>query len=333
MDDRFGPDAGLHRQMYEEVGPRIAGGPWHWFHWLFARGPSRPFVAYLITACVECELKLPGLGWALIRDVASISGREKNEADYESLLQKLSEVLVLRQLLVLAWPEGTTFAHEPAAGPGGKRPELKAETNDAVYLFEVKAPSLLSHQRSRSENPVQFPGRMFEGAMRKMMAGDQKPILPRDNPVKDFLMSAEAKFAPFAGEKPVYGVLIVVWDDFIYEPITSLVHEASKGLLTAETFARNGDGTPITFPHVDAVFLIRHLLYFQQGAAETLTERRHAFDFGGERDLPNVHVPVPGGKEVPGFIRTGLRALQFDDEQLQNFADYRPQEFIMWFNT
>jgi hypothetical protein len=162
---------------------------------------------------------------------------------------------------------------------------------------------------------------MFEGAMRKIMAGDQKPILPRDNPVKDFLVSAEAKFASFYGEKPVFGILVIVWNDFIFEPITSLVHEASKGLLTPETFARNADGTPTTFPHVNSVFLVRHLMYFQQGAAETLTERRHAFDFGGEQDLPNVYVPVPGGKEVPDFIRTGLRALCYQDEQLQRFAD------------
>jgi hypothetical protein len=328
----FGPDITLHRRMYESVAPRIVSGPWHWYYWLFAHGPRRPFVARLITACAECELKLPGLGWSLIEDVASISGREKHEPHYEMLIQKLSEILVLRQLLYLAWPEGTMFHHEPAAIPNGKRPELKVDTPDRIFLFEVKAPSLLSHQRTRSQNPVQFPGRMFDAAMRKMLAGEHKPILPRDNPIKDFLASAEEKFAPFAGEKETVGILIIVWDDFMFEPITSLVHAPSQGLLTTETFARTADGSPVTYPHIDAVVIVRHLLYFQQGAAETLTERKHAFDFGGDRDLPNVLVPVPGGKRLPEVIITGLRALHYDDVAIRNFADYRPQEYV-WFNT
>lgn len=331
--DLFGPDIDLHRRMFGTVAPRIVRAPWHWFHWLFAHGPRRPFVAHLITACVECELKLAGLGWSLIEDVASISGREKHEPDYETLMQKLSEILVLRQILNLPWPEGTTFQHEPAAIPNGKRPELKVDTPELTFLFEVKAPSLLSHQRARSENPVQFPGRMFDAAMRKMLAGEQKPILPRDNPIKDFLASAEEKFATFAREKETVGVLVVVWDDFIFEPITSLVHAPSQGLLTNETFAKTADGLPLKYPHIDAVVIVRHLLYFQQGAAETLTERKHAFDFGGDRDLPNVLVPVPDGRLLPDFLINGLRALHYDDKAIRDFAEYHPQEVVMWFNA
>lgn len=290
-------------------------------------------MAHLIAACVECELKLPGLGWSLIEDVASISGREKHKPDYEMLMQKLSEVLVLRQILYLPWPEGTTFQHEPSATPNGKRPELKVDTTEIVFLFEVKAPSLLSHQHARSQNPTQFPGRMFDKEMRKAIAGEQEPTLPRDNPIKDFLASAEEKFAPFAEEKETVGVLVIVWDDFIFEPITSLVHEPSQGLLTTNTFVKSADGLPLTYPHIDAVIVVRHLLYFQQGAAETLTERKHAFDFGGDQDLPNILVPIPDGKPLPGFIIKGLRALHYDDEAIRHFADYRPQEFVMWFNT
>jgi hypothetical protein len=215
----------------------------------------------------------------------------------------------------------------------GKRPEAKVETAEAVFLFEVKAPSLLAHQRARSANPIQFPGRTFEEGMRTTIAGDHKPTLPRDNPVKDFLISAEEKFAPFHSGKVVFGILAIVWDDFIYEPITTLVHADSKGLLTPATFVKNADGSPRSFQHVDAVILMRHLQYFQQAAAEALTDRKHAFDFGHDDDLPNVLVPVPLAKEIPPFIRTGLRALHYDDPLLQRSAEYRPQEFVMWFNS
>jgi hypothetical protein len=329
-DNKLTPFA-LYDKMYDEIAPRIIKGPWHWFHWLFARGPDHPFVSSLISACVECERKLPTLGWTFINDIASISGREKHVPDYEALLQKLSEILIIRQLLYMPWPDGTTFEHEPNANRGGKRPELKVETLESVFLFEVKAPSLASHQRVRADNPIQFPGRKFDNAMRKTIVGDQKPTLPRDNPVKDFLISAETKFAPFLSQKSVFGVLIIVWDDFIFEPITSLIHEPSKGLLTAASFARNVDDSPIIFSHIDAIIVVRHLLYFQQASAETLTERQHAFDFGGVGDLPNVLIPVPGGKEIPTIVRTGL--FPHDDPVLQNAAEYHPQEFVMWYNT
>lgn len=289
-------------------------------------------MAHLIRLCAECELKLPGLGWSFLDDVASISGREKYEPHYEMLMQKLSEILVVHRLLYLPWPDATTFAHEPAAVPQGKRPELKVETNDIIYLFEVKAPALLSHQRARGQNPVQFPGRMFDVPMRDLLAKGCEPTLPRDNPIKDFLSSAEEKFAPFQGEKECRGVLVIVWDDHIFEPITSLVHEPSQGLLTPNSFAKVND-VPVQYPHVDAVVIVRHLLYFQQGAAEQLVERRHAFDFGEPGDLPNVLISVPSGKGLRDFIVTGLRALPYDHEAIRDFSDYRPKEFVMWFNV
>lgn len=289
-------------------------------------------MAHLIRLCAECELKRPELGWSLLNDVASISGQEKHEPHYEMLMQKLAEILVLHRLLHLPWPHGTMTVHEPAATPNGKRPELKVDTPEAIYLFEVKAPSLLSHQRACAKNPAQFPGRIFDAATRQRLAEGQEPTLPRDNPIKDFLASADEKFAPFVGEKECYGVLVIVWDDHVFEPITSLVHEPSQGLLTSNSFAKI-NGLPVQYLRIDAVVIVRHLLYFQQGAAEQLSERRHAFDFGGEHDLPNVLVPVPGGKRLPEFIVNGLRALPYDHEAMRELADYRPQEFVMWFNV
>ncbi len=323
----------LHDEMLDWATPIIAGDSWHWFGWLFAQRPIRPFVSHLINACVECELKLEGLGWALIKDVAHISGVEKHEPHYEMLLQKLSEILALNHLLKMPWPEGASFAHEPTAMPNGKRPELKIETDEQVYLFEVKAPALISHQRARGSNPLQFPGRMFDMSMRAMLAGEQFATLPRDNPVKDFLISAQAKFAEFTSEKETFGVLIILWDDFIYEPITSLVHEDSQGLLTEKSFALDEDGAPLKFPHINSVIAIRHLLYFQEAAAERPIERAHCFDLGNESDLPNVAMSVPDTKDIPEFIKVGLRAIDHDDERISKSADYRPQELIIWLNT
>lgn len=326
-------EAKLHDEMLAWAIPIITGEKWHWFGWLFAQQPTRPFVKNLVHACVECELRLEGLGWSLIKDVANIAGVEKHEPHYEMLLQKLSEILVLNQLLKLPWPEDASFEHEPIAKPDGKRPELKVETDEQIFLFEVKAPALISHQRARASNPLQFPGRMFDMTMRAMVAGEQAATLPRDNPVKDFLLSAQAKFSEFTSEKQTFGILIIVWDDFIYEPITCLVHEDSQGLLTEKSFALDEDGNPMKYPNINSVIAIRHLLYFQEAAAERPIERAHCFDFGNEHDLPNVAMSIPDTEEIPEFINVGLRALKHDDERIRNAADYRPQELIMWFNT
>jgi len=88
----------------------------------------------VIDASAECEKQIPGLGFQFIQDIASICGKEKHEPHHEQLLQKLSEVLVLRQLLNLEWPEGTTFQHEPAVSATGKRPELRVVTPERGFL-------------------------------------------------------------------------------------------------------------------------------------------------------------------------------------------------------
>jgi hypothetical protein len=41
-------DSKLFADMYREVAPRIAGGPWHWFAYHFGQGPSHPFVVSIV---------------------------------------------------------------------------------------------------------------------------------------------------------------------------------------------------------------------------------------------------------------------------------------------
>lgn len=323
----------LLRQLFRTTKPAIQARPWHWFQFHFAFRHPRPFARSIISAAADLEQLLTGLGQQLLNDLVSIGGREKHRPDYDTLIQKLAEMLVLRQLLRLPWPEGTTFTHEPAGTPQGKRPELLVKTSGMSYVFEVKAPSLLAHQHARGTNSLQLPGRMFPlemvGRLTETM-GDGSTTFARDNPVKDFLLSAEEKFRPFKAKGPCRSYLVIVWDDHIYEPITSLVHERC-GLLTPNSFAHDKEGQPLAFPSIDAVIIIRHLLYFNLAAAEhDLRERAHAFDFGGPHSLPNVFVTMPGSQIGPAFIPDGLRALEWDRPPLQHFADYRPQELIMW---
>jgi hypothetical protein len=154
--------------------------------------------------------------------------------------------------------------------------------------------------------------------------------MPRDNPVYDFLVSANTKFAAFKAQGPFLEILVIVWDDFIYEPITSLLHEHC-GLLTENSHKRSGNG-PETYPFIDAVILLRHMTYFRRAAAEDPIGdgRRDAFHIGGARALPNVIIPLAGGHEVSGFITTALNAVPYSDPSIECAAEYRPMDTVIW---
>jgi len=316
--------------LYQRVRSAMSSTGWHWFAYHFQTWPPHPFAQSLLESCARLDLRMPGLGEQFLLDVARIGGKEKHYPDYDQLMQKLSEILVLLRIVELNWPEGTTFTHEPEGSPGGKRPELLVVSPGQNFLFEVKAPSLLNHQLLRSQNGTQLPSRGIPLELAKATAGEGGLTLPRDNPVKDFLIDADAKFAPFKPKADYTSVLIILWDDFIYEPITALAH-AKSGLLTANSFAKDASGNPLTFPNIDAVVLIRHLLYFQRFAGDAVTpERAHAFDFGDEASLPNVIFPMASGRTIPTFIVDGLRALPLDHPFLQCAAEYRPSDIIWW---
>lgn len=326
-------DKNLFARLGLEVAQKISSGPWHWFAYHFRQGPGHPFTSSIIEACADCERAVPNLGRQLLFDLAAISGKEKDLLHWDMLNQKLAEILALRQLFSLPWPSADVrFSHEPAENKKGKRPELVVEVDGTSYVFEVKAPAILGHSIERGSNATQVPGRVFGREMLDAIAKQGPLTLPRDNPVKDFLLSADAKFAPFkTRDSNCRTILIIVWDDHIYEPITSLTSVAAQGLLTSNSFAKAEDGNILAFPNVDAVILLRHLLYFIRAAREEpLVEREHAMDFGDDWALPNVLIPVPGAPQIPEFIATGLRAVKHDDPALLSAAEYNPPDIIFW---
>ena len=158
---------------------------------------------------------------------------------------------------------------------------------------------------------------------------DDQITLPRDNPVKDFLISTDQKFSDF-GEVEGANVLVIVWDDFVYEPITSLINEKT-GLLTENSYYKDEDGFTVEFSNIDGVIVVRHLSYFYEGlAGRELPDRHGIFDFGGHDSLPNVFFPTRWGKKVPCFIIDSLRALDYRSKVFERTAEYKPLEMVMW---
>ena len=201
---------------------------------------------------------------------------------------------------------------------------------------EVKAPALLQRAEQRSSNPFQAAARTLPPDALEQLAGEGKKVtLPRDNPVKDFLLSAEAKFAPFHTADPdFYGLLVIVWDDFIYEPVSSLTNPSS-GLFTPNSFATDEHGTPLEFPNVNGIALVSHLQFLklalaEDGARQPFEIGRDIFRWNIDPARPAAYLDTPAGRPIPGEARTLLSTRPLDELP---GAEYHPPDLVIWINS
>lgn len=306
---------------------------WHWFNWHFRhvlKGVPNQLADSIIKACLVCEGRIPGYAERTISMIAGIGGREKHLPDWEQLLQVLAELLVVSHVLALDWEEATTFESEPSVEKRGKNPEILVRNERITLAVEVKAPALFSHQRNRAANPEQIAARFAsQDQIKALLADPEKTTFPRDNPVKDFLVSADLKFEQFREEKNFVGVLAIVWDDFIYEPLSSLLHPES-GLLTGSSYYKDAEGKPVEFSSVGAVVIIRQLHQIVRACCdeqladglESPLQYRIPHGFPPKVLVANA-VPTPGLQQLEEIFE----AVAPDPKM---GAEYTPKELIWW---
>ncbi len=138
---------------------------WHWFKYHFElhlRGESHPLSASIIRACLDCDRHIPGFAVGMMDAIAATSGGEKDRKQYEQLLQRLAELLVIRQVVTYRWSFPARFTWEPTAAGSNKNPELLIEGGEHRIGIEVKAPSLLEHRDRRRQNPTQVLSRSMD---------------------------------------------------------------------------------------------------------------------------------------------------------------------------
>ncbi|MBW4680954.1 MAG: hypothetical protein KME19_12670 [Microcoleus vaginatus WJT46-NPBG5] len=311
---------------------------WHWFKYHFEQplyNLQHPLAESVIQACLECEQYIPGFAKGMIDALASISGKEKHEPHYEQLLQRLAELHVIKQVITFDWSSQVSFRWEPTPINGSKKnPEIIIHSDDYQIGVEVKAPSLLNHLRQRFSNPTQVPARVFsKKVIDKLPGADVGITLPRDNPIKDFLLSAEGKFAPFKREnKNFYSLLVIVWDDYVYEPISSLLHP-SCGLFTPNSFAQDPGGQALNFPSVDGVVIISHLHQLIRATRDEplIPPCRYPLDYGQDNDFPmKAIIANPYGINIPNVV---LDCFQAYSPSQDVGSEYIPQDLIFWFKV
>lgn len=303
---------------------------WHWFTYHFSHrlyGAKHPLAESFIESCILCDEKIPGFARKMVDEVSSLSGNEKFEPHYEQLLQKLAELLIIRQVVTFDW--GTNFAvdYEPTAGISKKNPEIVVKTKDFCVGIEVKAPSLFSHIRVRKSTDIQIVSR---SPYAKAFQDGKTVTLPRDNPIKDFLLSANNKFEQFKIENPLFiSLLVIVWDDHIYEPISSLTHPVA-GLFTPNSFAKDSNNQAVEFNNLDGVILVRHLHQLLNSTRDEplIDGIKHPFDYGSNGQFPpKVIIPAPKGQTLSHVILDCFQAKPID---LTMGAEYIPTDFVRW---
>lgn len=322
---------------------------WHWYYDSFSwyeidelrqNGIEHSFAKSIIDACLLCEEKSSISGFKFIDRISELSGKEKYLGHYEQLLQQLSELFVFQRLLSLSWPSPPIFEWEPGANQGKKNPELLIHIRNFDIAYEVKAPSLLQHSEEHRNKKIQISDRA-QGLkeIAEILVGENNLSLPKDNTLKDFLISANNKFnAIKTPNRKLYGLLVVLWDDFIYEPISALISQNS-GLFTKNSFLNSNSCKDTKFSNVDGVIIIRHLRQFMLACAEEhvptmrplLYGCQHAMDFDyGETDSPKVFIQNPNGKIVPEEVYSTLGAIPWSPDLP---TAYHPQEIIFWFKV
>jgi hypothetical protein len=321
-------------EIIAEFLARVSAAPdSHVMWWMMdqlAKGNIVDFHAGLIAALVTIDRVSPGYAVEQISRIAYIP-TPINDTARESLYQIVAEIYCTFGAVEVADHSGSTvhFKHEPAIAKG-KNPEFESRSRGHWYSVEVKTPSLIAFRRVRTDKDVQITTRL----PRDIFAQEPK-TLPRDNPVKDFLISANAKFEQYSQIRPdAFRILTIVWDDFAHEAIAALTSPVS-GLLTSNSFFRLSDGTSVKFPFIDGIVVCRyqHWILRAFSNAEPMLDPRFGpviFMQYHVPQPPKAFIQNPDGRLIPKEI---VQALNARPVEYCEGSEYRPVELIFWMDA
>lgn len=303
---------------------------WHWFnyHFTFYRnGVEHPFAKAIINSIYQIGQKMPKADKDLVKKLTAISGSDKNQDHYEQLMQVLSEILIINQVVNFDWQENVEFEYEPKIGDSKKNPEINIKLESKIIGLEVKSPNLVEHRNNRSKNSFQLTSR---NPLSEILPKGSTTF-PRDNPIKDFLISADKKFESFKKHYTNYiGILYIVWDDYINEPISALINNP-KGLFKSESFARNSKGEILKFENVDFVVISRHRYQLHQMAGEQIFTYpiEHPLDYG-KRDIFPFKVLIQNPNSKQDLTKDIIDCFQVYAPSRKLGAEYNPTDVITW---
>lgn len=312
---------------------KITNEKWHFLAYHFSqykKGLEHFLCASIFDACLRVESEVPGYVESFANKLAEISGREMYIPHFEQIIQLLSELYVINHMVSIGLADAK-YVLEPRASGSDKNPEIGVILPDKKIYVEVKCREFTTHHNNRGMASVEVPARIdgIRELASRLLKDKETIVYPRDNVIKDFLVSANEKFRGFKKEAPdAITMLVIVWDDFIYEPITSLLNEHS-GLLTEKSFFRNGD-QPVKFENIDAVIIVRqsHQIVAATRDQFPCDGLMHPLDWGRVGSvLPKAYVPINTSSAMDSYLCEIMQAQHISE--LSHAADYRPQELVL----
>jgi len=303
---------------------------WHFFkyHFEFYKNKlEHPLAKSIVEAIINIENVIPKAGMDYLQKIENINSKKDETKHYDQLLQVLAELLIVNHTVNYNWSELKKMEYEPKSSSSNKNPEIVVTTKNLQLAIEVKSPEFCKKHNERAENPTQLPSR---SDLIKVV-DISKTMLPRDNVLKDFLSSANSKFEGFKKDNPeIYCVLIVVWDNFIYEPISAISNKQS-GLFTKNSFAKDKQGKQMEFKNVDCVIITRHLLPIKCGTRDELLPdlSKHPLDYGRENEFP-FKIMIPNPKSKMPIPQEMVDCFQTLIPSAKLGAEYLPLDIINW---
>lgn len=260
------------------------------YHFSKKTGFARRFIFFLYAL----DKAAPGTAIKIIKKIGEIRGREREK--YEQVVQALCELVIAKKFLdSFPTKKGYVYEWEPV-DLNGKNPEFMISSDKWRLLVEVKCPSLFEYEEKNRNAKGQVVGRFpHVKDVTEGLYGKGTIALPLDNKIKDFITSAEKKFASFSEiDLPTYGLLFVCWGQRMFEAITPLSNPGC-GLLTERSFNKP-NGEIARYPHVNGVIVTQHQYFLQ----EILAERSFDGNFEG---LEYGEYWTPGSPPNPTFCR------------------------------
>lgn len=292
-------------------------------------GKTHWFLSHLFETLAYIDKFVEGYSKITIDKIASID--KKNP---EQIFQILGEVLVLFNLLKLDETDKNSVELEPVPYKGAKNPEFRLKIGNEWFAIEVKTPDLSSFNDIR-HNGVQITSRLKKEEI-KVLKENREIVFSKDLKIQDYLKSAEEKFFVHRGEEKYKNdktILVIVWDDFINECISTLVNPHS-GLLTNESFYKGSK-----FENVDSVITFRHLhhlkhlFYFGELLIYSPKDKpsKNVFDLDEYSLTTGVYFKNPNAYKEVQFDFFKIAYPISENENSINFvAEYQPTDIIDW---
>lgn len=307
----------------------IDDGRRHYLDYHFANETifARDFIDFVCAL----DAASPGAAKNVIQKIGSVRGETASK--YEQIVQSLCELIIAKKFTEeFPCENGYQLSWEPTDA-NGKNPEFMITCNEWRVLVEVKTPSLSDYNNKNRKAKAQLVGRL--GSMKDFMQslyGEEHVALPLDNKIKDYLISAEAKFSSFAKiDIPTYGLLFICWGERMFEAITPLSNPAC-GFLCENSHLKK-DGEIVKFPHITGVIVTQHQLFLRLILAERYQHKTGgSLGYGeywgfGSPPNPSFSENPFANHRLPKVFKDILQTVS-PDTSLDPLS--RPTDFVYW---